>query len=1057
MLKSISVDCYAENSWTITQISQVRRAASTGIHVTMDYVLLCWVICVTMTPPLTMAPGYSRQELLGLKEVCNKPIDLETLLLLKRLGICAVKPTHRGHRSQTRSAVTRNPGLTELCLLNSQSVCNKADLISDFITENNLDVVGLTETWLCDGDKHSDIIAALVPHGYDIVHIPRPSHGGGVAIIHRQSYKRGPLLTCSAVTFESVACELKHGNSVIKLAVIYRPPTVPKPHQSDFFEEFADFVNSLTLTGKNSVIIGDFNYHMDKPDDRDVKKLNDILSATGLQQHVSSSTHMCGHILDLVISSTEDDIVKSVQIGSFIADHAAIHCSLQLTQPPLPREEQVYRKTKSIDHNAFAQDLMHSALIRSPTSDLDGLVMQYNDVLAGILEKHAPLKKRTVCIRPNSAWHNSHVVEAKKLCRRLERRWRHTKSLSDRIVFQDHREALRKLIQTAKSDHYAERIAECEDQRGLFKVTEELLHQKGTPKLPSHTNKEELANNFQTYFSDKIKNIRDTLESAPSGVSATSSQSAPDVPTIDSFSPFTVDEIIMIIKKAPSKSCSLDPLPTWILKKHLPILAPTLTNIVNLSLEQGVFPSTMKTALVRPLLKKTTLDCEMYKNYRPVSNLSFLSKIVERAVDSRLSSHMSQHNLHECMQSAYRRYHGTETALIKVQNDLLRALDHRQGAFLVMLDLSSAFDTIDHDVLLNSLSQNIGVKGTALKWVESYLSDRCQMIHIAGVTSQASKLKYGVPQGSVLGPKLFTVYVAPLAGICRNHNLPAHMYADDSQLYLWFDLPPNSTELDVKHQIEACLLDIVKWTAENKLKLNEEKTELLVLSAPRQMKKVTTSSITVGNTEVTAAKVVRDLGAHFDEHLQMTAHVNAVCQASYNQLRRISRIRKALTQEAAETLIHAFVSSRLDNGNSLLTGVSKELIAKLQRVQNAAARCVLRLRKQESASHALSKLHWLPVRQRIIFKVLLLTWKALHGEAPVYIKEMLLPVQHQRQLRSSAHCLLEVPRTNLKTYGDRAFSVQAPKLWNSLPSHIRDKTTRDSFKHALKTHLFQRL
>ena len=238
------------------------------------------------------------------------------------------------------------------------------------------------------------------------------------------------------------------------------------------------------------------------------------------------------------------------------------------------------------------------------------------------------------------------------------------------------------------------------------------------------------------------------------------------------------------------------------------------------------------------------------------------------------------------------------------------------------------------------------------------------------------------------------------------------------------------------------------------MKVNEDKTEVLVLTLPHSKNKVVTSSISVGSTPVTATGVVRNLGVKFDEHLQMSAHVSSVCQSAYNQLRRISRIRRALTQEAAEILIHALVTSRLDNGNALLSGVTKDLILRLQRVQNAAARCVLGLRKRDSASLALSHLHWLPVRHRIIFKVLLLTWKALHGEAPEYIKEMLSPLQYQRTLRSSASGLLEVPRTNLKTYGDRAFSVQAPKLWNSLPSPIREKPTRDSFKQTLKTHLF---
>lgn len=207
------------------------------------------------------------------------------------------------------------------------------------------------------------------------------------------------------------------------------------------------------------------------------------------------------------------------------------------------------------------------------------------------------------------------------------------------------------------------------------------------------------------------------------------------------------------IREAPAKSCSLDRLPTWLLK-NMDNLVPIITSIINESLTTGEFPTSFKTALVRPLLKKATLDPENLRNYRPVSNLAFISKTLEKIVAAQLTSHMKTNGLYEMHQSAYRCYHSPETALVKVQNDLLRALDDGCGVFLVLLDLSAAFDTLDHDILLGRLENSLGLSGAALQWMNSYLRGRSQTIIIDGVKSHSADLQYGVPQGSVLGPIL---------------------------------------------------------------------------------------------------------------------------------------------------------------------------------------------------------------------------------------------------------------------------------------------------------------
>ena len=220
------------------------------------------------------------------------------------------------------------------------------------------------------------------------------------------------------------------------------------------------------------------------------------------------------------------------------------------------------------------------------------------------------------------------------------------------------------------------------------------------------------------------------------------------------------------------------------------------------------------------------------------------------------------------------------------------------------------------------------------------------------------------------------------------------------------------------------------------------------MASKQQRKHVSVSEIQVGECTVPCTQSARNLGVVFDEALNMDLHVTAVCRSSYMFLRKINSIRKVLSRGNAETLVHAFVTSRLDNGNSMMYGITESSLCKLQRVQNAAARCVMMVRKYDHISPALAELHWLPIRQRIIFKILLLTWRALNNQAPDYLNELLEWYQPYRSLRSSSTSLLRVPRTNLRSYGDRAFSVVAPRLWNELPLAIRQSSSRNQTQNS---------
>jgi hypothetical protein len=458
--------------------------------------------------------------------------------------------------------------------------------------------------------------------------------------------------------------------------------------------------------------------------------------------------------------------------------------------------------------------------------------------------------------------------------------------------------------------------------------------------LPSSTSDQALATNFVKFFHNKVKKIRDGLDS--NVVQQNGLHPPPDTnpPSLPEFSQQSPDDIRKIINKCANKTCSLDVIPTSLLKEEevLTVLLPTLTTLVNSSIVSGVFPDSLKRAQVSPLLKKNGLDVSNLNNYRPVSNVPFLGKVMEKVIAHQLNAHLTRNGLHDDMQSAYKQGTSTETALIRIKADVDMILNDGDSVLLVLLDLSAAFDTVDHNILLTRLQQEVGLQGTALRWIQSYLTNRTQAVHINSSKSSEVGLSVGVPQGSVLGPLLFLVYLLPLKRVIALHHILRHGFADDTQLYNRLMLRDASKCEQQVQSMQNCLAEVRSWMRANQLKLNDSKTEVMIITKKTQLKLAKHINIIIGEASITPKPVVGNLGARLDQVMSMEQQVSSVTPKMYFNIRRISKIKHHLSSDASAKVINATVTSHLDYHNGLLLGLSDTALYKLQVAQNNATR-----------------------------------------------------------------------------------------------------------------------
>ena len=555
---------------------------------------------------------------------------------------------------------------------------NKTASLYDYICENRVEFVVLTETWLFAVEEENTVyINSLLPAGFLFKHCPRPDghRGGGVGLVYRDSIMLTQKSSSSSAQnkieqFEFYDCILnqrKDPRSSIRVIIVYRPPpnAVNKLKLKLFWKEWSKFLSQYSGSNAEIVFVGDLNLHLDDSSLSSTKKFFNLIEEYSLTQHIKEPTHTAGHILDVLITKTLSKIMpESITVhdpgfsdndgNCLTCHHFAIDFSF-CYKKPLPAKKIIkYRNLKNIDIKSIAQAVNKLSLESKLTEcdTVDDMVSIYSDSLKSILDLHAPTLTRTVTDRSKSPWFTSELLAMKSEKRKLERQWKKSKRKSDHIAYRQYCASYSHNLNKARVQKSLEDIEACENDAGrLFKLCKSLIAPKkrGKLQLAGCENDTQTAQTFADYFKCKVKNICKELDNQASTLCPETTesvlQSSANIPKLQEFEWASTAEIEQIVLKSNNKSCDLDIWPANLVKTLICNLSSSIAIIVNKSLNSGIVPKFFKFALVIPGLKQSYLDPNSCVNYRPLSNLPFLSKVLEKVVYSRLERHLSANNL----------------------------------------------------------------------------------------------------------------------------------------------------------------------------------------------------------------------------------------------------------------------------------------------------------------------------------------------------------------------------------------------------------------------------
>ena len=773
------------------------------------------------------------------------------------------------------------------------------------------------------------------------------------------------------------------------------------------------------------------------------------MNATQLIDKPTRVTKSTCSLLDVLIVSNPNQVKTKGVLELTISDHYLVHATLDLKVPtPAPRFIST-RSFKRYKADQFSSDMEHIPwdiinLMESVDEKLDA----FNDLFLAGLDSHAPIKTVKLRRKPNPAI----TPEIKELITKrnqLHTKARKTGSGMDWDAFVRLRREIKRSIRQAERDYFNEQVTINKGSSGcIWKIIRRALPNTSTQCHQYTKDTSTLANEFNRFFVSVGENAANKSEQLAKsyGLDTRSSLISTNVTYAETeqfdFQPVSCADVRKVIMAMPSnKAPGFDKVPLFVVKDCLAHILPAITNIINSSFANSLFPRAWKRGEVVPHLKDG--DHEVPNNNRPISLLPVLSKVVERIALCQFSNYLIKNNRLTSHQSGNRKFHSTETLSLLVSDHICKAMDKKQITAMVLIDLSKAFDSLCHLNLLNKLTK-LGTSNKARMWFQSYLTNRKQCTRIATSLSEPLTVTHGVPQGSILGPMLFGLYMNDLPGVIKSSNIES--YVDDTKIYLSF----STNDVDSCLRLVAeDLRRLAEWCCANHLLVNPDKTKLLLFGTRQLLSQLRDVTVPFLGQELKPVASAKDLGIILDSNLNFNDHVTSLSSSLLSTLCQVNRVRHLFSREILNTILNSLVFSKLFYCSTVWSGTSKDNVHKLQLLQNFAARILTNTKKFDHISPILNELGWLTIEELLNLRDVIMIYKCINGLAPNYLSSKLYKRSdtHAYNTRLKEHFSLPLCRTSI---AQRNFYYRALKSWNKLSVATRNSSSLAQFKRSAR-------
>lgn len=920
-----------------------------------------------------------------------------------------------------------------------------------------IDILTLNETFLKPNVPDS---LFSVP-GFSIYRRDRNGRTGGGVLIYVNNAlnhrRRTDLEDSELEVIWLDVCPFKSKRSLL-FAGVYRPPS----YSQEMDQKLERNIESAYFLNKELIMTGDFNVNfIENQKFKKHRLIRSILSMNFKQLVESTTRPISNSCLDHVYSNRPERIRNTITYNSGLSDHIPVLCirlykniSSNCVSTPCTI---TYRDMKRFNEKEFSTTLKETPWDTAFVfDDLDDVLNSWESLFNIALDTNCPWRQKRVAKDKQAQWMTKAVIKQLEKRDTLLKKARRSKNEHDWSNYRSARNQATNMIKSAKSKFYKGCFENSKDNpRKIWKTIKSLMGSSAKNVLHGCN---ATVDDFNRHFTSIADRLRELLPKVPLDISKLSNfvQSRKDPDVQFSIPPvktsFTVDNLRNLNS---NKAIGVDKISAKMLKIAAPIIGSSVTKLMNMSLESAVFPHRWKLAKVTPLFKSGERD--NLSNYRPISVLPVLSKLLERHVHTQFYDYLSHNNLLYIRQSGFRKNHGTDTALIKIIDQLLLNLDKNCVNGLILIDYCKAFDMVDHKILMTKLNA-YGLSQNSKTWFESYLSGRQQYVTLNGLDSDLMQINHGIPQGSLLGPLMFIVYINDLPFYIQSTDVSVDLYADDTSISYSSDV---NNMVKMQNTLTSTLNDIETWATANKLPLNESKTKVMLITGKRLNAKLSPEEkqlkiVTSNNEMLEQVDSSRLLGLELDSELTFETHVNYLSKKISQRTGILNKIKSCLPLDQRLLFYNSLIKPIMNYASVVWHTCSKDSMQRILRLQKRAARIVLDAEPRSSSVRLFNKLRWLPFYNEAKIAKCSIMYKRTQRTVPEYLIDSLVMNSdvHSRNTRY-AKCNFSCPKYNRITEGGRSFTVSAVQLWNNLPVEIKSKPSLKSFKSALRDYYFK--